>query len=67
MVSDIRKIEEINEIIGDMHEAGVITDWEVGFVEDQVDRIMTYGTSTKFTQKQINVIDRIYEKACVWD
>lgn len=39
-----------------------LTSWEHGFIQDQIKRFEEYGTRTRFSQKQMDVIDRIYGK-----
>lgn len=39
-----------------------LTDWERGFMDDQVKRYEQYGARTRFSDKQMEVIDRVYGK-----
>lgn len=39
-----------------------ITDWERSFMADQQKRYEEYGARTRFSQKQMEVIERIYSK-----
>lgn len=39
-----------------------LTDWERNFMEDQIKRYEQYGERTRFSDKQMAVIDRVYEK-----
>lgn len=39
-----------------------LTDWERGFMDDQVKRYEQYGARTRFSDKQMEVIDRVYSK-----
>ena len=39
-----------------------ITDWERSFMADQVKRYEEYGARTRFSDKQMDVIERVYEK-----
>lgn len=39
-----------------------LTDWERGFMDDQVKRYEQYGARTRFSDKQMEVINRVYGK-----
>lgn len=39
-----------------------ITDWERGFMDDQVKRWEQYGSRTRFSDKQLDIINRVYGK-----
>lgn len=39
-----------------------LTDWERSFMADQITRFELYGARTRFSQKQMDVIDRVYSK-----
>lgn len=39
-----------------------LTDWEWSFLNDQVKRYEEYGDRTRFSDKQMAVIDRVYEE-----
>lgn len=39
-----------------------LTDWERSFMADQVKRYETYGSRTRFSDKQIEIIERVYGK-----
>jgi len=39
-----------------------LTDWERGFFEDQIKRYEEYGSRTRFSDKQMAIIDRVYAK-----
>lgn len=39
-----------------------LTDWERGFMDDQVKRYEQYGDRTRFSDKQMEVINRVYGK-----
>ncbi len=47
-----KMVKEIAEVASD-----VLTEWECGFIEDQTGR-------QSFSEKQRDIIDRIYEKVC---
>ena len=56
--SNPQKVEEIVEVLDKLHDEGIITDWEFEFMES----IKTRGAG--LSDKQIDVLDRIYEKVC---
>lgn len=39
-----------------------LTDWERGFMDDQIKRYEQYGNRTRFSDKQLEVMDRVYGK-----
>lgn len=39
-----------------------LTDWERSFADDQVKRYETYGSRTRFSDKQMEILNRIYAK-----
>lgn len=39
-----------------------LTDWERSFMDDQVKRYEQYGNRTRFSDKQMDVIERVYGK-----
>ena len=39
-----------------------ITDWERSFMEDQVKRYEQYGSRTRFSEKQMAIMERVYGK-----
>lgn len=39
-----------------------LTDWERGFMDDQIKRYEQYGARTRFSDKQMDVINRVYGK-----
>lgn len=39
-----------------------LTDWERGFMDDQVKRYEQYGDRTRFSDKQMEIINRVYGK-----
>lgn len=39
-----------------------LTDWERNFMEDQVKRYEQYGERTRFSDKQMEIINRVYGK-----
>lgn len=39
-----------------------VTDWERRFMDDQVKRYEQYGSRTRFSEKQMDVITRVYGK-----
>lgn len=39
-----------------------LTDWERSFMEDQASRYEKYGARTRFSEKQMDVITRVYGK-----
>lgn len=39
-----------------------LTDWEYNFMADQVKRYEEYGERTRYSDKQMEVINRIYAK-----
>ncbi len=39
-----------------------ITDWERSFMDDQVKRYEQYGDRTRFSDKQMEIIRRVYGK-----
>lgn len=39
-----------------------LTDWERSFMEDQVKRYEQYGSRTRFSDKQMDVMTRVYGK-----
>jgi hypothetical protein len=39
-----------------------LTDWERGFMDDQIKRYEEYKERTRFSDKQMNIINRVYEK-----
>lgn len=43
-----------------------ITDWERSFMADQVKRYEEYGSRTRFSDKQMDVIERVYAKLPIW-
>jgi hypothetical protein len=53
-------LEEIKEAV----ESGEhpMTDWEMSFMTDQINRYKQYGADTRFSPKQWGVIDKIASK-----
>lgn len=43
-------------------EMGKLSDWERGFIKNQLDRHAQYGADTRVSPKQWAVINRVYEK-----
>lgn len=43
-------------------DTGELTDWEYKFAEDQLNRYEQYGARTRFSDKQMEVLNRIYAK-----
>lgn len=39
-----------------------ITDWERGFMDDQLERYEKYQERTRWSEKQTAIIDRVYGK-----
>ncbi len=39
-----------------------LTEWERSYMEDQVKRYEQYGARTRFSEKQMVIIDRVYSK-----
>lgn len=39
-----------------------LTDWERGFMDDQVKRYEQYRSRTRFSDKQMEVLNRVYGK-----
>lgn len=39
-----------------------LTDWERSFMEDQVKRYDQYGDRTRFSEKQLDIMQRVYGK-----
>lgn len=39
-----------------------ITDWERNFMDDQLKRYEQYGSRTRFSEKQMDIINRVYGK-----
>ena len=39
-----------------------LTDWERSFMDDQVKRYEQYGERTRFSDKQMEIINRVYGK-----
>lgn len=39
-----------------------VTDWERSFMDDQVTRYEQYGARTRFSEKQMEIIIRVYGK-----
>jgi len=39
-----------------------ITDWERNFMDDQLKRYEQYKERTRFSDKQLDIIDRVYGK-----
>lgn len=42
--------------------AADLTDWERGFMDDQVKRYEQYGNRTRFSDKQLEIMNRVYGK-----
>lgn len=42
--------------------AADLSDWERGFMDDQLARYEQYGERTRFSDKQMDAIDRVYGK-----
>lgn len=36
-----------------------LSDWECGFVDDMLERVVQYGKATRLTERQMEIIDRI--------
>ena len=51
-------LQEIDESESDL------SDWERGFLDSNLKRFETYGSSTMLSDKQTKVIERIWEKTC---
>ena len=56
-ISNQQKVEEIVEVLDALRDEGVISDWEYNFMESIKER-------ESLSDKQIDVLDRIYEKVC---
>lgn len=39
-----------------------LTDWERSFMNDQIERYEKYGARTRFSEKQMDIINRVYAK-----
>lgn len=39
-----------------------VSDWERQFMDDQINRYEQYGSRTRFSDKQMDVISRVYGK-----
>lgn len=42
-----------------------ISDWERSFLQDQAERVEKYGASTRFSDKQWKILDRVAEKISI--
>jgi hypothetical protein len=59
-----QKLEEIAEVADDLLGDGFLTEWEHEFVTSNVERVEEFGGSATFSEKQEEIIDRIYAKVC---
>jgi len=55
-------VEKLQELSNDFDK---LTDFESGFVKDNLVRVEKYNDETRFSQKQTAVIDKIYEERIV--
>lgn len=61
-VLDDDEIERIEDIIRDAEHSNLLTAWEDEFVESIRDRLFEYGTKTRISAKQWEILERIEEK-----
>lgn len=43
----------------------ILSDFERGFINDNYERFKKYGDKTKFSEKQIALVDKIYQERIV--
>lgn len=55
-------IEKLQELSNDFDK---LTDFEVGFVKDNLSRVEKYADETRFSEKQTALIDQIFEERIV--
>lgn len=56
------RIETILNGYREFGEDADLTDWERGFMDDQIRRFEEYGSRTRFSDKQMDIIERVYGK-----
>ena len=39
-----------------------VTSWELGFIEDQIKRFEEYGPRARYSDKQMAIINRVYDE-----
>lgn len=54
--------EWVEGLLADALAGKEISDWERGFLTDQQERVEKYGSSTRFSDKQWKILDRVAEK-----
>ena len=57
MSTTVNKIKEINDNYIDR-----LSQFEKSFIEDNAARIQKWGDDTRFSQKQSDLVDRIYQE-----
>lgn len=55
-------VEKLQELAADFDK---LTDFESGFVKDNLIRVEKYADETRFSEKQTALIDKIYEERVV--
>lgn len=55
--------EKLTDMLGAIEaEMGALSDWERGFIKDQLDRHAKYGSGIRLSTKQWAMIRKVYEK-----
>ena len=60
---DADDFRRVKEILYDAQENGdQLSDWECGFVDDMIERVVQYGQRMRVSERQMEIIDRIEQK-----
>jgi|FreactTroBogLake_1042271.scaffolds.fasta_scaffold44299_2 hypothetical protein len=60
---DADEFRRLKEILYDAQEnSDRLSDWECGFVDDTIERLIQYDRRIRVTEKQMEIIDRIEQK-----
>jgi len=58
---EVETLEFIKEAMDIESKRAILTEWEVNFIKDQLDRYGKYGTETHFSVKQWAIIEKVEE------
>lgn len=57
--------ERLSDILNELSSyRGLLTDWEMSFLDDQVRRYDEHGSEIRLSPKQWAVLNRMYDKVC---
>jgi hypothetical protein len=56
------ELDDLTRMLQSAQDCDSLSDWEIGFVEDMLDRVIQYGKRTRVSERQQEILDRIQTK-----